>query len=98
MEAGKNAKSTAQETIDFILEKARLRKFELGKLKTVSAEFKRLETARIKADTINSLLGGRISFYQPKISKEELPKYAAEYKTLSEAEIGKLIEILLISL
>ena len=90
MEAGKNAKPTAKETIEFILQTANLRKKELNELKGVTAEFKRLENARIKADTINSLLGGRISFYQPKISKDALKIYEAEYKTLSEAAINNI--------
>jgi thiol-disulfide isomerase/thioredoxin len=88
MEAGKNAKPTAKETVDFILETARIKKAELDKLKGVTAEFKRLETGRIKADTINSLLGGRISFYRPKTPKETLEIYEAEYQKLSEEAIA----------
>lgn len=90
MEAGKNAKPTAKETVDLILETARLKKKELDNLKGVTAEFKRLETARIKADTINSLLGGRITFYRPKISADALKIYETEYQTLSETEINKI--------
>lgn len=90
MEAGKNAKPTAKETIEYILETAKLKQKELDALKGVSPEFKRLETARIKADTINSLLGGRIQFYRPKISADLLKAYETEYQTLSEAEINKL--------
>ena len=88
MEAGKNAKPTAKETIDFILGQALLRKNGLTHLKGVTAEFKRLEQARIKADTINSLLGGRITFYQPKVSKDKLKIYDSEYQSLSEATIN----------
>lgn len=90
MEAGKNAKPTAKQTVDFILAKAASRKAELNAVKGVTAEFKRLESARIKADTINSLLGGRISFYRPKISADELKIYDAEYKTLSDTAINNL--------
>ncbi len=90
MEAGKNAKPTARETVDFILAKSDSRKAELDQVKGVSAEFKRLEAARIKADTINSLLGGRISFYRPKISPDALKTYDAEYKALSDAAINSL--------
>ncbi len=90
MEAGRNAKSTAKETIDFILAKAESRKKELAELKGVTAEFKRLEAARIKADTINSLFGGRISFYRPKLSADQLKVYDDEYKTLSDAVIVTL--------
>lgn len=90
LEAGKNAKTTAKETVEFILAKAASRKKELDAVKGVTAEFKRLENARIKADTINSLLGGRISFYRPKKSADELKIYDAEYKTLSDAAINTL--------
>jgi len=90
MEAGKNAKLTAKETVDFILAKAASRKKELEAVKGVSIEFKRLENARIKADTINSLLGGRISFYRPKISADALKIYDADYKTLSDSAISDL--------
>ena len=90
MEAGRNAKPTAKETVDYILAKSASRKAELDAVTGVSAEFKRLEAARIKADTINSLFGGRISFYQPKIAKDALAKYADEYNALSQAAINDL--------
>lgn len=90
MEAGKNAKLIAKETIEFILAKAESRKKDLAALKGVTAEFKRLEAARIKADTINSLFGGRISFYRPKISADALKVYEAEYQTLSDEAINNL--------
>ncbi|MFT3744961.1 MAG: TlpA disulfide reductase family protein [Pyrinomonadaceae bacterium] len=85
MEAGKNAKPTARETVEFLIAKGVSRQKELDAVKGVSAEFKRLETARIKADTINSLNSGKISFYRPKLTPGELTVYDAEYKTLSEA-------------
>ena len=90
MEAGKNAKPTPKETIDFIFSAAALRKKELDELKGVTPEFKRLEAARIKADTINSLLGGRIQFYRPKISVDALKVYETEYQKLSEEAINQI--------
>jgi len=90
LEAGRNAKPTAKETVEFILETARNRKKELDQLKGVTPEFKRLETSRIKADTINSLFGGRISAYRPKLSADALKIYDEEYLKLSEAKIEEL--------
>ena len=87
MEAGKNAKPTAKETVEFLINKGISRQKELDGVKNVSAEFRRLETARVKADTINSLKSGKISFYRPKLTPDELRIYDAEYKTLSEAAI-----------
>jgi thiol-disulfide isomerase/thioredoxin len=87
LEAGRKVKPNAKETIDSILETARLRQKELVLLKGITAEFKRLEAARIKADTINSLLAGNI--YSPKLPPEDLKIYMAEYKKLSEEEIAK---------
>ncbi len=86
LEAGRNAKLAAKETVDFILETARNRKKALDLLKGVTPEFKRLETARIKADTINSLFSGRIP-YRPKLSADALKIYDEEYKKISEAAI-----------
>jgi len=90
MEAGRNAKQTAKETVDFILAERATRTKRLEELQGVTNQFKRLEAARIKADTINSLLGGRISFYRPKISEAALKVYDAEYRTLSDAAINNL--------
>ncbi|MBX7173826.1 MAG: TlpA family protein disulfide reductase [Pyrinomonadaceae bacterium] len=90
MEAGKNAKPTAKETIDYIFAAAALRKKELDELKGVTAEFKRLEAARIKADTINSFLDGRIPVYRPKIPADALKVYETEYQKLSEEAINQI--------
>lgn len=90
LEAGRNAKLTAKETIDFILATADKRKKELTLLKGVTLEFKRLETARIKADTINSLLGGRIVGYRPKLTADAGKIYGEEYEKLSEPILEKL--------
>lgn len=88
LEAGGKVKPTAKETIDLILETARLRKKELDLLKGVTLEFKRLEAARIKADTINSLLGGQRN-YKPKLSAAALQIYNEEYQKISEETIKK---------
>ncbi len=87
LESGKNVKLTAKETVDIILEIARLREKELNQLTGVTAEFKRLETARIQADTINSLRSGRI--YKPKLAGDALKIYDDEYQKLSEETTKK---------
>lgn len=88
MEAGKNVKTTANETVEFLLQRASSRQKELNELKGVTPEFKRLEAARIKADTINSLLSGRTG-YKPKLSADALKIYNEEYLKASEAAIEK---------
>ena len=90
MNSGRNAKPTAKETVDFILAEAASRKKKLGELKGVSVEFRRLENARIRADTINSLRGGRIPVYRPRLSADELKVYEAEYLSLSDAAIEQI--------
>jgi thiol-disulfide isomerase/thioredoxin len=55
LEAGRNLKATPSETLQYILEKANERENELAQLKGVSDEFKRLESARIKADILMSI-------------------------------------------
>lgn len=53
--AGTNLKATPQESYDYIMQAAAARKVQLDQLKNVSSEFKRLETARIKAEVLVSL-------------------------------------------
>ncbi|MEI9810833.1 MAG: hypothetical protein WDO16_24800 [Bacteroidota bacterium] len=81
MEAGRNAKPVAQTTVDILLQMADARKKELEDAKDLPAEFRRLETARIKADLINSLRAG-ISSFRPRISKDSLVVYTEEYARL----------------
>jgi thiol-disulfide isomerase/thioredoxin len=88
MEAGRNAKPVARTTIDILLKMAEERKKELNDIKGIPAEFKRLEYARIKADLINSLRAGQSS-YRPRISKDSLVIYTAEYREISQPLIEK---------
>lgn len=89
LEAGRNIKPTAKETFDFIMETARLRKKELVQLKGVTLEFKRLETARIKADTIKSIL--MVEVYAYKIADADARKiYVEEFNKLSRETLEKL--------
>lgn len=78
IEAGRNVKKSAQATIDTILQIAAARKKELDAVKNIPAEFRRLEYARIKADLLNSLRAGQFS-YLPRMSKDSLAAYTAEY-------------------
>lgn len=88
MEAGRNAKRTAQGTLDAVLQIATARKKELDDLKNLPAEFKRLEYARIQADLINSLRSG-LSSYRPRLPKDSLAVYTEEYKALVQPVIAK---------
>jgi thiol-disulfide isomerase/thioredoxin len=89
LEAGRNIKPTAKETFDFIMETARLRKKELDQLKGVTPEFKRLETARIKADTIKSI--SMVDIYAYKIADANARKiYVDEFNKLSKETLDKL--------
>lgn len=88
MEAGRNLKKIPQATIDTILQMAAARTKELEEVKGVSAEFKRLEYARVKADLINSLKSG-LGGYRPRMSKDSLAVYMEEYTTLARPIIEK---------
>ena len=55
VKGGSNIKTTPHETLQVIMAEAAERKQQLGSTINVSEEFKRLETARIKADVINSI-------------------------------------------
>ena len=54
--AGRGVYSTLDSTVMNIRQQAKERMDQLSKLKNVTQEFKDLETARIKADIINSYL------------------------------------------
>jgi thiol-disulfide isomerase/thioredoxin len=85
IEAGSKAKATPQQTIDYIIDAAKLRTKQLDSLTQVSAEFKKLETGRIKADIINSLQAGQITFYRPRAIQKDSVKmkiYGDEYAAL----------------
>ena len=67
LEAGDNIKATLQETIDFIILKAKSRIIFLDSFKKIPLKIRLLEKARIKADLINSLI--YIDFYFPYIHR-----------------------------
>lgn len=79
--AGRFVKETPELTIATVEEQAALRTKELAKLTNVSAEFRRLETARIKADLINSINNGEIyGVYKLKLKDQEAKSYVENYK------------------
>ncbi len=83
IEAGGKTQRTPQATIDLMIKTGEQRSRELDSVKNVSAEFKRLEQGRIRADIINSLEMGKVEFYRPrKMPKDSLAMYAAEYEKL----------------
>lgn len=80
LEAGDNIKNTIPQTVKEIFNLANKRKRALNKCVHVSANFKILEQARIKADVINSLL--MIKTYFPSINKLDsasLVKFKRDY-------------------
>ena len=92
LEAGSNAKETPHETINFILEAGEKRLKQLDSLVNVSDAFIQLERGRIKADIINSLLDGQISFYRPgSIHKDsvKMASYDSEYAGLIQPQFNK---------
>ena len=54
LEAGSKAHAKAQQTIDYIIQAGANRAKQLDSVQHVSAEFRRLERGRIKADIINN--------------------------------------------
>jgi len=85
MEAGSKAQLRPHQTIDHIIQAGAYRTKQLDSVKNVTAEFKRLETGRIRADIINSLLAGQISFYRPRAIRKDsvqMKIYGDEYAVL----------------
>ncbi|MEI7964504.1 MAG: TlpA disulfide reductase family protein [Chitinophagaceae bacterium] len=85
IEAGSNAQPTAKQTIDFIMHAGAERKKQLDSLKMLTPAFRKLETGRIRADIINSLVDGKIPFYRPRAIQHDslaMQQYAQEYETL----------------
>jgi thiol-disulfide isomerase/thioredoxin len=79
--AGGQVKDSPEATVAAVEELARLRGQELAAVKNVTAEFKRLETARIKADLINSIYSGEIySVMKNKLKGEEAKSFSENYK------------------
>lgn len=88
IEAGKNIKNTPEETIATVEEMALIRSKELATVIKITPEFKRLETARIKADLINSLFNGEYySVYMLKLKDEEAKNFKAQYKNAIAAKV-----------
>ncbi|MDB5231559.1 MAG: Thiol-disulfide isomerase or thioredoxin, partial [Chitinophagaceae bacterium] len=82
VEAGRKVRKVARETIDTILQIAANREKQLAETKGISAEFRRLEKARVQADLVNSLHAAML-YYLPKISKDSLAVYNSEYKAIA---------------
>lgn len=88
LEAGRLIKNTPEATIAAVEEKADLRTKELAAVKNVSQEFKRLETARIKADLINSIMNGETyGVYQLKLKDEAVNAYKESYMKVASPKI-----------
>ncbi len=89
IEAGSKTQRTADGTIDLFLAAVSYRIEQLDSIRSgVSAEFFRLELARINADLINSLHAGNISFYKPrKMGQDSLDSYTKIYAQKSESMI-----------
>ncbi|UKJ07005.1 TlpA family protein disulfide reductase [Solitalea lacus] len=80
IEAGRQVKDSPAATIAAVEEKALQRTQQLASLTSVSAEFRRLENARIKADLINSLyVGESYSIGKLKLKNEEAKKFSEAY-------------------
>ncbi|RYG20019.1 MAG: TlpA family protein disulfide reductase [Chitinophagaceae bacterium] len=90
IEAGKNVKNTPEETIAAVEEMASLREKELATVTNITPEFRRLETARIKADLINSIISGNTySAMKLKLKDEAAKTFFESYKKISAAPIAK---------
>ncbi len=88
VEAGRKIQKSAAATIDTILKIAKARQAELDTFKGITKEFRRLETARVRADLINSLLAGQNS-YRPRISADSLKQYLETYRLLAEPLVAR---------
>jgi len=81
LEAGKLVKNTPEATIAAVEASAEIRRKELLAATGLTAEFRRLETARIKADLINSLLSGEsYNSMILKLKGGDAETYASRYK------------------
>lgn len=81
LEAGAHVKNTPEETIAVVEELAKTRAKELAATTGVSPVFRRLETARIKADLINSLISGAFySTYKLKLKDDAAKEFTERYK------------------
>lgn len=89
--AGDNVKSTPEETCLAVENLAKLRAKELAAAKQVTPEFRRLETARIKADLINSYInGGFYSTYTLKLKGDDEKAFLDKYQKVIEPKVTAL--------
>jgi thiol-disulfide isomerase/thioredoxin len=93
VDAGRNLTSDAGETVSALIEMVKQRQKELAALNGVTAEFKRLEFARIRADLINSIEKAP-SYARAKFSKDKemLNKYISEFQTISKPTLDSLVK------
>lgn len=90
IEAGKNTKNTPEQTIAAVEEMALTREMDLALVKKISPEFKRLETARIKADLINSIMSGNTyGIMKLKLKEEAAKAFSESYNKVSTPFIAK---------
>ncbi|KQB99381.1 TlpA disulfide reductase family protein [Pedobacter sp. Hv1] len=89
--AGEHVKETPEATCLAIESLARLREKELAATPQITPEFRRLETARIKADLINSYMnGGFYSTYKLKLKDEAGKEFLAKYQKVIEPKVKLL--------
>jgi thiol-disulfide isomerase/thioredoxin len=91
IEAGSQVKPSPEATVEAIENLAKARTEALQSIGSVSQEFKRLETARIKADLINSYYAGEDYCVSTLRLKDEAAKvYSLRYKELTQPKISSL--------
>jgi len=84
LEAGTNIRSSPLQTLQILMDAAAKRQQQLSEVKNVSAEFRRLETARIKADVLNSIKG--VSSYATNNKNVTTPdEYIKTFNGLSDS-------------
>lgn len=88
LEGGDNIKNSIKETINGILKYSEKRETTLLAFKNIPLEFKFLETARIKADIINSL--NYINFYYPSIHNLQGDSLSAFQKQYQDSVVPYL--------
>lgn len=90
IEGGKYVKDSPEATVAAVEEQAALRTRELAAVKNVTKEFRRLETARIKADLINSINSGETyGVYKLKLKDEAAKAYRDNYRKVAAPTVAK---------
>ncbi|SER66942.1 redoxin domain-containing protein [Pedobacter rhizosphaerae] len=95
LESGKNIFPQPNDQLKNILDLADQRSAELDKLKGVSGTFKALESARIRADVINSI--NSVGYYAPrklKLSPGSAKKYLERFNKLSQPTVNAYLSTL----